>query len=198
MSRFTIRPNGGTWKVFTHAANLVNGGRGGNGAFAPNVSLKVSDYQDGTTNTLAFSEVKAFTPYVRDGVDMANTDTPPTDLSTLTAGEFKIDSGHTEWVDGRIHQTGFTSTFPPNADTIVEGASGDSDVGDYNSCREARAACAGEPTYAAVTSRSWHDGIVHSLMMDGSVHSVGDNIDLELWRRLSQRNDKKSVNAFFK
>ena len=189
--------NGGTWKVFTHAGNLASGGLAGNGAFAPNASWNTSDFKDGTTVTIAFSERKAFTPYVRDGIDPANTDTPPDDLSTLTAGDFKADTGHTEWVDGRVHQTGFTSVFPPNAETIVEGSTGDSAVGDYTSCREAKTACAGEPTYAAVTSRSWHDGIVHSLMMDGSVHSVGDSIDLELWRRLSQRNDYKEVNAFF-
>lgn len=29
-------------------------------------------------------------------------------------GEFKIDSGHTEWVDARVHQTDFTTTFSPN------------------------------------------------------------------------------------
>lgn len=190
--------NGGTWKVFTHAASLELGGRVGNGAFAPNSAFDISDFKDGTTSTVAFSEVKAFTPYVRDGLDAANTDTPPDDLSMLTAGDYKPDTGHTEWVDGRVHQTGFTSTFPPNAETQVEGSTGDYGIGDYTACREAKIACVGEPTYAAVTSRSWHEGIVHSLMMDGSVHPVSENIDLELWRRLSQRNDLQRTDEFFK
>jgi len=189
--------NGGTWKIFTHASSLASGGRGGNGAFAPNTSLQARHFKDGMMNTIAFAEVKAFTPYVRDGIDMANTDTPPDDLAVLTDGDFKATTGHTEWVDGRIHQTGFTTAFPPNSDTIVEGSTGDSDIGDYTSCREAKSICLGEPTYAAVTARSWHEGMVHILMMDGSVHVASENIDLDLWRNLSQRNDLQEVTDFF-
>ncbi|MFO1003416.1 MAG: hypothetical protein U0936_24040 [Planctomycetaceae bacterium] len=31
-------------------------------------------------------------------------------------------TGHTEWVDGKIHETGFTTTFTPNAKTIIAAA----------------------------------------------------------------------------
>ena len=42
------------------------------------------------------------------------------------------------------------------------------------------ATCAGRPTYAAATSRSFHTGIVNSLLMDGSVRSVSENIDINV------------------
>jgi hypothetical protein len=44
------------------------------------------------------------------------------------------------------------------------------------------------PTYAAVTSRSYHVGIVNVLLMDGSVRSVSDNIDLGVWRAAGTRS----------
>jgi fructose/tagatose bisphosphate aldolase len=47
-----------------------------------------------------------------------------------------------------------------------------------------------------VTSRSFHTGIVQSLMMDGSVQSISENIDLTTWRNLGQRNDGAVVGDF--
>ena len=54
--------NGGTWRVWTNATRQT-----GNGAFAPNSKFGTQDFTDGTSNTLGFSEVKAFTAYNRDG-----------------------------------------------------------------------------------------------------------------------------------
>lgn len=182
--------NGGTWAVWDNATHQV-----GDGAFAPNASFRTRDMLDGTSNTLAFSEVKAFTPYNRDG----NNGTPaipstPQEVEALIAlgGSNKANSGHTEGVDGRVHQTGFTVTLPPNSEVIVPG--GDSTEGDYTSCREDKSCST--PTYAAVTARSFHTGIVQSLLMDGSVHSISENIDLVTWRRLGQRNDGSVLGEF--
>ena len=182
--------NGGTWNVFDIATY-----RTGNGAFAPNKGFRVRDFIDGTTNTLGFSEVKTFTPYNRDGAfgTAAIPDTAA-DVETLIGmgGSNRADSGHTEWVDGRVHQTGFTATLPPNTPVVVP--TGVNEEGDYTSCREDKTCNA--PTYAAVTSRSWHVGMVHSMLMDGSVQSISENIDLDTWRNLSQRNDRNVVGQF--
>jgi len=153
------------------------------------------DFTDGSSNTLGFSEVKAFTPYNRDGaVGTAAAPQTAAQVETLIAGggSNKKDSGHTEWVDGRVHQTGFTATLPPNTHVVVP--SGATDEGDYTSCREDKNCNA--PTYAAVTSRSWHTGIVNSLLMDGSVRSIGENINLATWRNLAQRNDGNILGEF--
>lgn len=183
--------NGGTWRVFDVAT-----GQPGNGAFAPNSRFAPRDFTDGMSNTLGFSEVKTFTAYNRDGE--AGTATIPSDgagVSGLIAsgGDSKANSGHTEWVDGRVHQTGFTTTLTPNARVTVSG--GDRpEEGDYTSCREDNSCTT--PTYAAVTSRSWHTGIVNSLLMDGSVRSISENIDLGTWRNLGSRNDGNVVGEF--
>ena len=42
----------------------------------------------------------------------------------------------------------------------------------------------GGPTYAAVTSRSYHPGGVNALFADGSVHFVKNSINFQTWRAL--------------
>ncbi|MCA8999452.1 MAG: DUF1559 domain-containing protein, partial [Planctomycetaceae bacterium] len=183
--------NGGTWRVWTNSSMSP-----GDGAFAPNFKATDAQYTDGMSNTLGFSEVQAFTPYNRDG-DTGTSVIPstPADVEDLinAGGSNKPDSGHTEWVDGRVHQTGFTVTLGPNAEVNVPGGVRE-DVGDYTSCREDKTCTT--PTYAAVTSRSWHVGIVNSLLMDGSTRSISNNIDLGTWRLLGQRNDNKPIGEF--
>ena len=183
--------NGGTWRVWTNATREP-----GDGAFAPNSRFAPRDFTDGMSNTLCFAEVKAYTPYNRDGG--AGTAVMPdsgTAVEALIAagGSNKADSGHTEWVDGRVHQTGITVALGPNARVNVPGGVRP-DEGDYTSCREDQT-CNG-PTFASVTSRSWHVGSVQVLLMDGSVHSVSENIDLAIWRRLGQRNDGQVLGEF--
>ena len=49
-------------------------------------------------------------------------------------------------------------------------------------------------TYAVVTARSYHSGIVKDLFMDGSVHSVGNSIDPAVWQALGTRAGGETVN----
>ena len=173
--------NNGTWMVW----NPVTGA-GGDGMFYPNSGLQQRDVKDGTSNTLAFSEVKAFTPYLRDGGPPATGAIPPASRFDISGfgGDFKSNSGHTEWVDARVHQTGFTTTFVPNTVVPYETGGTTYDI-DFTSSREGQTTT--QITYAAVTSRSHHIGIVHVLLMDGSVRSVSSNIDLRTWRALGTR-----------
>ena len=183
--------NGGTWRVWVNSSRTP-----GDGAFAPNSKFGTQQFTDGTSNTLGFGEVKTFTAYNRDG-DAGTASIPASEFDVdaliLSGGSNKANSGHTEWVDGRVHQTGFTVTLTPNSTVIVPG--GDRpDEGDYTSCREDKS-CSG-PTYAAVTARSWHEGIVNVVLMDGSTRSVSENIDLQLWRNLGARNDGNPIGEF--
>jgi prepilin-type N-terminal cleavage/methylation domain-containing protein len=179
--------NGGTWNVWDNVT-----GQSGNGAFAPNTSMNTASFTDGMTATLAFTEVKAFTPYLRDGGNGGAVPPALTGISGL-GGSFKTTSGHTEWVDGRIHQTGSTTTYTPNTRVphLVDGVTYDID---YTSCREDKS-CNG-PTYAAVTSRSYHVGMVHSLLMDGSTRAISDSVDATTWRNLGSRNDNQVLGEF--
>ena len=183
--------NFGTW--FVH--NLATG-QGGDGMFYPNANLSFRSIKDGASNTLMAAEVKAFTPYFRNA-GPASTAVPgsPADVLANTAGAEKKfhptdenkNTGHTEWPDARVHHSGFTTVLTPN--TVVEHieAGVSLDV-DYNSWQEGKLSGGSvPPTYAAITSRSYHQGIVNVVLMDGSTRSVSENIDLGVWRALGTR-----------
>ncbi len=162
----------------------------GNGAFGVNQKSKPRDFRDGLSNTLAAGEKKAYTPYMRDGGGLQTVPAlSATDLSGL-GGSQKDDSGNTEWCDGRAHQDGLTTTFPPN--TVTKN-SGHPD-GDFTSQREGKGSNA--VAVAVVTSRSYHNGgVCNGLMMDGSTRSFTSTIDGATWRALGTRNGGEVVSA---
>ena len=182
--------NAGLWLMYAPIRDR------GTGVFLMNRPTKLGEITDGTSNTLGMAEVKAFTPYLRDsGSPMSLVEpTPhlPSDVATY-GGEFKVDSGHTEWVDARVHQTGFTTTFAPNTRVPYENAGKVYDI-DFNSMREGRSNSF--PTYAVVTSRSHHVGGVNVLLMDGSVHFVGNSMDRATWQALGSRAGGEVVGPF--
>lgn len=133
--------NLGTWRVFTPiSASLAAGGIPGDGAFAPNSNFTTASYTDGTSNTVCASEVKCYTS--NRGNDAAATDENPT-LSTilgLSSGSLTLAvpgsvGGHREWTDGKVHETGFTTAFTPNAKVMITSPTGPIE-GDYISCKE--------------------------------------------------------------
>ncbi len=189
--------NMGTWFVFDPVS-----GRGGNGAFHPNSRNGFAAFIDGTSNTLMASEVKAFTPYFRNLDIGANPPIPasPAALASMSsAGEPKLgpdlnlNTGHTEWCDGRVHHSGFTTVFGPNTEVPYVDANGVRYDIDFNSRQEGHATL---PTFAAITSRSYHSGMVQVVMMDGSCRSVGENLDLRVWRALGTRDGRETVGEF--
>jgi prepilin-type N-terminal cleavage/methylation domain-containing protein len=180
--------NAGTWLVFNGTT-----GQTGDGAFTINRPTRPADFTDGLSNTLGMAEIKAYRPYLRDGGNPAAPGTPPPASPADVAGfggSFRADSGHTEWVDARVHQSGFTTVFPPN--TVVPYASDGTayDI-DFNSSREG--AAAGRITYAAVTARSYHPGVVNALLMDGSVRSYSNSTSQAVWRSLGTRTGGEVV-----
>lgn len=190
--------NMGTWFVFNPTNNT-----GGDGAFYPNSNLPLSNFTDGTSNTLLAAEVKAWTPYTRNSGPAS--ETLPVNVADVVAwasaqvasgaSDFK-DTGHTEWPDGRVHHTGVTAALTPN--TVVpytrDGIQYDAD---YNSWQEGRDGNTGSPTYAIITSRSQHAGMVNVAMVDGSVQSVNDGVDLLVWRAMATRaGDETTQSAF--
>ncbi len=178
--------NLGSWFVFDPASR-----RGGRGAFFPTSRLRPADFDDGMSNTMAMSEVLAWTPYFRNAARSGNPPIPsPADVCSL-GGQFKKETGHTEWVDGRAHQIGFTATFPPNADVLCVQDGKTYDV-DWSNMQEGKSATVA--TYAAVTARSYHPQGVEVLFMDGSVRFTTDSIELAVWRAYSTRNGQEIAN----
>ena len=175
--------NMGTWFVFDPESS-----RRGDGAFFPNSALSPADFFDGMSQTLCLAEVIAYTPYYRNAGSAADAiPTTPAELCAM-GGQAKMGSdlmnntGHTEWVDGRAHQTGFTTVFAPNREVLCEHEGQTYNV-DWTNQQEGKSLTT--PTYAAVTARSYHPDIVNVALMDGSVRAIDQQIDLETWRALS-------------
>ncbi|HMC64960.1 MAG TPA: DUF1559 domain-containing protein [Gemmataceae bacterium] len=104
--------NLGTWFVY----DPMNG-QGGDGACYCNSWLRPSDFSDGLSTTLAFSEVKAFNAILRDSgkPNQPNAPVPATPEEVIAyGGTFEPNTGHTNWADGRVLQAGFTTVFRPN------------------------------------------------------------------------------------
>lgn len=159
--------------------------RDGGGAFGPNQKLTHGSYIDGLSNTIAMSEGKMFNPRVHDATLPATPPGTPTDVSAATSGGgWSATNGHTEWVCGRAIHTGFTTLFTPNTKVphTVSGAVYDFDV---SSSREGRNQT--DPTYAVITARSYHNGGVNALLMDGSVRFVVNSVSATTWRALGTR-----------
>jgi prepilin-type N-terminal cleavage/methylation domain-containing protein/prepilin-type processing-associated H-X9-DG protein len=166
----TYGANVGTWLVYDPAK-----GNGGDGAFPVNRGTLLSDFLDGTSNTVGFSEVRASGEYLLGNADLGDVPVPvsPEALAALD-GQLMTDA-HTSWAEGRTFQTGVTFVFPPNGGGT-----------DYVSCHEGSSATS--RTYAAMTSRSYHAGGVNVLMMDGSVRFISGSIEPPTWRALGTRD----------
>lgn len=178
--------NAGPWFIHDSSDNSH-----GQGTFRAGRVGRFRDVLDGLSNTLAFAEVKTWNPYLRDVEVMGDLAMPsePAEICAL-GGSFKRNTGHTEWVDGRVHQTGFTTTFSPNRKILCTNSGVEYDV-DFTNIREGKVTSA--KTYAAVTSRSYHQGGVNVALMDGSVRFVTDSIDLNLWQNISTRAGREHV-----
>jgi prepilin-type N-terminal cleavage/methylation domain-containing protein len=181
--------NMGSWRIW----NPTNG-NGGDGVFFPNAKVTPVSISDGLSNTLMIAEVKTFTPYSRNMTSAPPTTPPATaaDVAALviSAPDKKLgptlqdNTGHTEWPDGRVHHSGFTTVLAPNT-KVVATINGINYDADFNSRQEGSSATI--PTCAAITSRSFHTGVVNVALMDGSVRSVRNSIDLTIWRSLGTR-----------
>lgn len=174
--------NMGVWFVFDPVRQV-----GGEGIVVPNQPTSMASILDGTSSTLAFAEVKGWQPYLRDSGNPSvwGTSAPSSPSEVVVyGGTLKTNSGHTEWVDSRVHQTGFTALFPPQTKVLYVAAGTTYDV-DFTSSREGISPTL--PTFAAVTSRSYHRQGVNCLYADGSVRFVIATIDVATWRAMATR-----------
>jgi len=188
--------NFGTWFVFDPKTR-----EGSDGSFFPGSALGPASITDGLSNTLMAAEVKTFQPMFVNTADPGpTTPTSPAALSGWAgAAEFELgpalnqNGGHTEWCDGNVHDTGITTLFTPNRIVSYVHSDGRTYDIDFNSRQEGSSPV--QRTYAAITSRSFHPGVVHAAMMDGSVHTVQDGISPDVWRALGTRCGRDSVSG---
>jgi prepilin-type processing-associated H-X9-DG protein len=155
--------------------------------FNLNVGRRLAEIGDGLSNTLLGSEVKANQPNLSacgdlPGVGPNNVPPPSADpyaVAPYDSGCTLGLTGHTEWYDGALHETGLTTAWTPNRKIVHRGGDTSQDL-DLVTTRESR----GGPTYGAVNARSHHPGGVNVLFGDGRVAFVKDTVDGGVWRAL--------------
>jgi prepilin-type N-terminal cleavage/methylation domain-containing protein/prepilin-type processing-associated H-X9-DG protein len=187
----------GDWFVFAGPA----GGPITRSAFGPNLSRRWADFTDGASDTLLMAEVKNWQVNIRDcGLlsrinDPANVPGPDVDPKTI-APEYEGNGcslrieGHCEWPEVAVHHIGMTTAWPPNKRTPGGPGFTIPDV-DLVSRRER----IGGPTFAAVTSRSYHPGGVNVLLGDGGVRFVKNTIAGQSWRSLGTVAGGEIINS---
>ncbi|WP_422930797.1 DUF1559 domain-containing protein [Singulisphaera sp. PoT] len=192
---FTYYPNNycfnqGIWFVYDPPTDQV-----GDGAFVPNRAYGPAAFTDGMSNTLGMSEAKAYQPNYWDTSNPGTVGIAPplnpAGLMTYVGGTFDS-NGHTEWVEGDVHEVGFTTTFAPNTKVLTNVNGVPADI-DMISMRDGESTTL--PTYAAITARSYHAGGVSAMLMDGSVRFVKDSVNLQVWRNLSTRAGGEVVSS---
>lgn len=189
--------NLGTWFYYDPTT-----GRGGDGLFYPNSSIKFASITDGASNTLLASEVRSWQAYTRNAPPPSTN--VPQSLAEVVAA---VDAGlkdriqpatrdgtsHTEWPNGHGHHSGFTTTMTPNTNVAwtYQGVTYDADFASRQEGSSTTLA-----SYGALTSRSYHVGLVQSVLADGSVRAISSNIDLGVWRALGTRAGGEIVGEF--
>jgi hypothetical protein len=158
-------------------------------AFGVNLKRRFNEFRDGLSHTLFMSEVKNYQTTIRDGGQFSQisdpNNIPAPDADPLAVcpeyqgGGSVFRNAHTQWVEMSAHHNGFTTAWPPNTKTPGGPNSSEPDV-DIISKRERL----GGPTFAAITSRSYHPGGVQSLFGDGAVRFIESSIDGFAWRAL--------------
>ncbi len=182
----------GTWYTFGGFAVPASSC----GVVGSNMSRRIASITDGLSNTLLGSEVKTYTPSYHDcgsvpppGPTGANAypdvatvlasvaAAPASGCKFATAPAGMPGGGHTHWSNGNSFYDGFTTALPPNTVSPAGTPPVDSDMSSEDEDD-------GGPTYSAVTSRSHHPGTVNALFADGSVHSIKNVVNWQVWRSL--------------
>jgi prepilin-type N-terminal cleavage/methylation domain-containing protein/prepilin-type processing-associated H-X9-DG protein len=182
----------GDWFLYAYVSK-----KSGNGAFAYapypiERGVSVTDITDGVSNTVGFTEVKAFGSYIAG--DAVVPDIPPATPAEVLAfgGTLAAGVAHSHWSVGQALDTGVTFTFPPN--TLV--AYVDPATGQMYDVDGEWTVNNGMGIYhSAITARSYHKGGVNTLFMDGSVRFVTDSIPQAIWRALGTRNGGEVVSG---
>jgi prepilin-type N-terminal cleavage/methylation domain-containing protein/prepilin-type processing-associated H-X9-DG protein len=194
----------GDWYVWGGFPSMI-----GRSAFSPNHSRRQSEFTDGLSNTMLASEVRARQFERTDcgglaGINNPN-DIPPPNTSPSQipemrdSGSCKLTSaGHTSWANGQVDQTGMTTAWAPGTRVVGKARTR---VLNFDIDHEVildligNSESKGGPTFAAVTTRSYHPGGVNVLLGDGSVRFVKENLDGNVWRSLGSVSGGEILSA---
>ena len=183
--------NQGTWFVYDPVTQ-----KGGDGVFYPNSFLRMAQIEDGTSKTLLAAEVKAWTHYTRNG-GPSGTEIPDDGGGSCDAGRVRrrVQGHRPHRMAGRPRASHRASRRRCRPNTFVRyERNGEVLDADFNSWQEGKGGIANtKPSYAIVTSRSYHPGGVQVAMVDGSGQSVSDDVDMLVWRAKATRAGGETI-----
>lgn len=156
------------------------------GAFSVLVQIGPQHLRDGLSQTVAMSDIRSGTPgpydparhvaYVADPGNPQGLfpDYWVTACSSVTAPVVTWDAtrGHSWWLATSLF---YNHILPPNSPVID---------------------CGYKPYAGLLSARSDHKNSVQALLMDGSVKSVSNSIDVGIWRALGTRRGSEAVGAW--
>lgn len=188
--------NFGTWFIYDPSTN-----KGGDGLFHPNSNYRIASVTDGTSHTLVAAEVHGWQAYTRNaGTPPATAPTTAAEVATIADMGLKdrilpdgTGTGHTEWANGHCHHSGFTTTLGPNTRVTYVYGGVTYDI-DYASRQEGTSTST--LSYAALTARSFHPGIVQGVLLDGVVRGFSENMSLQIWRALGTRAGSEVIGNY--
>lgn len=154
-----------------------------NGMFVYRTCIKFRDVTDGASNTAAFSE-----RLLTDG----NNGTVNPDSDVYLSLNDPSDPNEAVQMCAAVDITDLANQFP-----IFMGAPWMNGQHTYlHVDGPNRRSCGFYPTKATMPASSRHPGGVHTLLVDGSVRFVSENIDLETWRAVGSRSDGEVIGSF--
>ena len=194
----------GTWYTFGGAGMSAPT----QGAIGTNLGRTFASFTDGLSNSLLAAEVKTYTPVYHDcgtvpGGGPTGAMANP-EIATVLAGVAASATssgcravaganglpggGHSRWCNGNSFYDGFTTALPPNTKSLAGSPALDSDMSSKDEDD-------GGPTYASVTSRSYHPGGVNALFGDGSVKFIKNTINWRVWRSVGTVGGGEVISA---
>ena len=167
------------------------------GMFNNEATIGFRDLLDGSSNTIAASEgikgdndgssFRVESDLVR-GISIGFADVRPSRADLDAYGQSCLASSsnhhsheHREWMNGIGGQTVFNTLNTPNSPNP-----------DCHECT----GCSWYDSRGVWTARSRHTGGVHTLMGDGAVRFVSENIDFDNWHRLGHIADGEPIGEF--
>ena len=183
------------------------------GAFSLNRlrPARLKDIRDGQSHTVLFSEVLPGIT-LHEGLwcvyKPLQPPAGPDDRSLLRIKRSNEEISHSQWVNGRVSQSCYTTTFGPNTELDLSDAKSQVNWSNYDERWEtvyrpytcnpenyclSQSLIGYEPTHYAISARSYHPGLVQAAMADGSVRIVADEIDLMCWRAIHTRNGQEVI-----
>ena len=145
------------------------------GVFALNRGTSISEITDGTSTTMAVSEVYSHTIYKETpGGNPPECPGLPSPFNDARGQSWARAAGVRDW--------GYNTWLPPN--------------NEIRECSSYKDGSPGQPQVLLAAARSFHAGGVQILLCDGGVRFISDSIDNGVWQRLGDRADGETVGEF--